>query len=291
MMDFRSMAGGPPMKKRLLTLAIVAAFCNALCGCCLNHEWQEATYTEPRTCVKCGGTEGEPKPGYFEQHNVDVPDGPINCTADYIYYNEEDPKTYCKVGEAVYTQTDCYAEPVDEEGYQLVHLILTKTLQPGAYYDAGQDVEYCNTISTNAICDWYTGLLLPGRDSFGDDSQENSFTLEIDGVSYQVSYSRKMRGGWGDWVYDEAGNAASEYQVTMEYIFRIPEGYDGLVFGVCPEREYNEEDDAATAAGQEKGNGKDKKCVALDPADEDYTEGQQFFRINHTKLPVKEALE
>lgn len=50
------------MKKRLLTLATVAAFGSALCGCCLIHEWQETTYTEPRICVKCGATEGEPKP-------------------------------------------------------------------------------------------------------------------------------------------------------------------------------------------------------------------------------------
>ena len=30
-----------------------------LSGCCLRHEWQDATCTSPRTCIKCGETEGE----------------------------------------------------------------------------------------------------------------------------------------------------------------------------------------------------------------------------------------
>ena len=46
------------MKKAVaLMLAISMAF--ALCACCLSHDWQEATCTEPKTCLKCGKTEGE----------------------------------------------------------------------------------------------------------------------------------------------------------------------------------------------------------------------------------------
>lgn len=33
--------------------------CFMLTGCCMNHEWKEATCTEPKTCAKCGETEGE----------------------------------------------------------------------------------------------------------------------------------------------------------------------------------------------------------------------------------------
>ena len=33
--------------------------CFCLTGCCVSHEWQEATCTEPRTCSKCGKTEGK----------------------------------------------------------------------------------------------------------------------------------------------------------------------------------------------------------------------------------------
>lgn len=35
------------------------AVCLMFTGCCMNHEWKEATCTEPKTCAKCGKTEGE----------------------------------------------------------------------------------------------------------------------------------------------------------------------------------------------------------------------------------------
>jgi len=48
------------MKKKIaLALALLIMLSLALTGCCLNHEWVEATCTEPKTCSKCGETEGE----------------------------------------------------------------------------------------------------------------------------------------------------------------------------------------------------------------------------------------
>lgn len=47
------------MKKRcLLFLGALLVFC-MLAGCECKHEWAEATCTEPKTCTKCGETEGE----------------------------------------------------------------------------------------------------------------------------------------------------------------------------------------------------------------------------------------
>ncbi|MDE5717769.1 MAG: hypothetical protein K2I53_09180, partial [Lachnospiraceae bacterium] len=47
------------MRKKIVTgmLAVVLVF--MMTGCCLSHDWQEATCTEPKTCSKCGETEGE----------------------------------------------------------------------------------------------------------------------------------------------------------------------------------------------------------------------------------------
>lgn len=47
------------MKRKLLVpvLALLCVF--ALAGCCFHSEWSEATCTNPKTCVKCGETEGE----------------------------------------------------------------------------------------------------------------------------------------------------------------------------------------------------------------------------------------
>ena len=247
------------------------------------HEWVEATYAAPKTCKLCGKTEGEPKQSYFDEHGVNVPDGPVDCTVDCIYYKKEDPETYCRVGDAVFTQTDCYAEPADEEGYQNVHLTLTVAMQPGCYYDAAENVEYLNMTYSNGIYDWYTGRMLPARGTSDDDAQEYAVTLDIDGVSYEVSYSEEISWEQGEWVYDEAGNGTSSMTATKEYIFRIPEGYDGLVYCACPKREYTEID-TETVFGLDEA-----EYATLDPADEDYVEGKQFFRINHTEIPVREA--
>ena len=47
------------MKKRTLAifLGLLLVFCLTSCAC--QHEWKEATCTEPKTCTKCGETEGE----------------------------------------------------------------------------------------------------------------------------------------------------------------------------------------------------------------------------------------
>ena len=43
------------MKKRILFLFAVALL---LTGCCLQHDWVDATCENPKTCSKCGETEG-----------------------------------------------------------------------------------------------------------------------------------------------------------------------------------------------------------------------------------------
>lgn len=45
------------MKKSILCLLLVAVM--LLGGCCLSHEWQDATCETPKTCAKCEKTEGE----------------------------------------------------------------------------------------------------------------------------------------------------------------------------------------------------------------------------------------
>lgn len=44
-----------------------------LTGCCLSHEWEEATCTAPQTCAKCGKTEGEPLPHTWEDATCTAP--------------------------------------------------------------------------------------------------------------------------------------------------------------------------------------------------------------------------
>lgn len=46
------------MKKSLLIILSIILLL-VLSGCCLSHEWADATCTAPKTCTKCGKTEGD----------------------------------------------------------------------------------------------------------------------------------------------------------------------------------------------------------------------------------------
>ena len=47
------------MKKTILSICTMGIVSILLTGCCLSHEWKEATCTTPKICVKCEKTEGE----------------------------------------------------------------------------------------------------------------------------------------------------------------------------------------------------------------------------------------
>ena len=47
------------MKKRLLGITTILFLVSLLSACCVDHEWQDATCTNPRTCSKCEETEGD----------------------------------------------------------------------------------------------------------------------------------------------------------------------------------------------------------------------------------------
>ncbi len=48
------------MSKKIIYGISTLVVCFMLTGCCMSHEWKEATCTEPKTCAKCSKSEGEP---------------------------------------------------------------------------------------------------------------------------------------------------------------------------------------------------------------------------------------
>lgn len=248
--------------------------CGETEGTSLDHVWAEATFAAPKTCTLCGETEGERTQSYFEEHGVEVPDAPVSCTVDGLIYNGDNPQEYQKVVDSVWKQTDYYTEPAEEDGYQLVHLELIRTIR--LEYDVQQNVWYTFTGWNAGVCDWYTGQYFPFRDIEGTDNFEYATTLEIDGASYDASYKMDVKWEQDDWVYDEAGNGSSAYKGIFSYVFKVPDGYDGLVYVVGPTREYWEMDTETV-----KGEG-EATYPTLDESDEDYVEGTKYFRINRS---------
>lgn len=45
--------------KRIIGIVLAICLSLSLAGCCLSHEWDDATCTKPKTCSKCGETKGE----------------------------------------------------------------------------------------------------------------------------------------------------------------------------------------------------------------------------------------
>ena len=61
------------VKLRALSAAAVVLLLFVLTGCGCQHQWEEASCTQPRTCVKCGETEGEPLEHQVSQRTEQTP--------------------------------------------------------------------------------------------------------------------------------------------------------------------------------------------------------------------------
>lgn len=66
--------------KRLILVTIILLSFMGVTGCCIKHEWVEATCTEPRKCVKCGETEGEMLGHNWEEASCSKPKTCIVCS-------------------------------------------------------------------------------------------------------------------------------------------------------------------------------------------------------------------
>lgn len=66
------------MKKSFLFI-LVFAMSVLLCGCCLSHEWMEASCTAPKTCSKCEKTEGVPLGHQWKEATCTAPKTCVGC--------------------------------------------------------------------------------------------------------------------------------------------------------------------------------------------------------------------
>ena len=89
------------MKKRSISIILVMAMVmGMLCGCCLRHDWQEASCEAPKTCSECGKTEGEALGHTWADATCDAPQTCTGCgktegeaLGHNIFWTSEDRKT------------------------------------------------------------------------------------------------------------------------------------------------------------------------------------------------------
>lgn len=66
------------MKKIILGI-FATSIMICLSGCCLSHQWQEATCVNPKTCIKCGETEGEALGHIWQEATCTTPEACEIC--------------------------------------------------------------------------------------------------------------------------------------------------------------------------------------------------------------------
>lgn len=79
------------MKKRFFIVCFIAIMMLMFGGCCLKHEWVEATCTAPKSCIKCGKTEGEALPHQWTEATCSAPK---TCSVCGLTEGEKLPHTW-----------------------------------------------------------------------------------------------------------------------------------------------------------------------------------------------------
>lgn len=190
------------------------------------HVWIEATLAAPKTCEICGATEGTPLIPYFEEMGYETQTlqghtatGLAYAIEDYSQYKE----TIFGISPSAVTRT-----PAEDEGYEIISFSITATAT--ATYDAASNLNFTTVVFHNGLHDYYTGMSYGGKDMASDGAYDIGSDIEFGGVTYDVSYSKSNEWVWGDWQWLDDGNAQVGVTCTQVYTFKVPEGYDGIVY-------------------------------------------------------------
>ena len=88
------------MKRMIGMLLVVAMVMAMFAGCCLRHEWVEASCETPKTCASCGETEGEALGHDWAEATCETPKTCASCgktegeaLGHEIFWSTKDRKT------------------------------------------------------------------------------------------------------------------------------------------------------------------------------------------------------
>lgn len=89
------------MKRVLILTALLICTLCLLTGCCLSHDWQDATCEAPKTCAKCEKTEGDALGHIWEPATCEDPETCSRCQStegralghNWLEATTEQPKT------------------------------------------------------------------------------------------------------------------------------------------------------------------------------------------------------
>ncbi len=211
------------MRKKMVTGMLAVSLMFMMTGCCLSHGWQEATCTEPKTCSKCGETEGEAL-GHTWQD--------ADCT---------EPKT-CSVCQE--TEGEALGHTLSEATYweaavcsvcgETVGDVLTPAFEElgvkGQFMEVGQTYDYVTQIRTRQ--EYEDKLINDYKEAYGLEGDYANFTdmhmaaLENDGFDWDAQITAQAAvTDYRVFDSDETHEAKDGYEwKTVE----IQIEYDGL---------------------------------------------------------------
>ena len=193
------------MKKRIsiiMLIAILGVIAFVLTGCGSEepasshiHNWKEANYQEPKTCIDCNETEGEPLPPKFLSLGYKFSEIGVTYTYKSCYEDKSKATGQATVKDVRVTPGDDYYET--KEGYEWViaTCIIEVGTNPKQFQIGIERIDYygydMNTVFPN-------------------------YTINYYGVDHQVENKTKI-----------IQNTATIMEFEVGYL--VPSGYDGVI--------------------------------------------------------------
>jgi hypothetical protein len=121
-----------------------------------------------------------------------------------------------------------YTETETEDGCRILNFTI-ETVLPVEIYDPYSEAGSLNvSVTSFELFDYYTGLTLPTKETYGDEEIGGELEVEYEDKGYDISYTSQTYWDWGDWDFSGDGNNTREITVYCYYEVTIPDDYDGL---------------------------------------------------------------
>ena len=224
--------------KQAMALVLAAAMALSLAGCSepasasqSQSASQPASVSQPESASQAASaSQPESAPAslpaptgesYFDANGIPVLDEPSDLEVHAVACDMEDSTIQRTVPAQVSARV--VVGDAEKEGHKKVALYVTVTCSDFAYNEEGgldEDVAY-----NSGIYDLYTGRALPTRSTTGDTAYDYSATVEVDGTSYDISYSKNIQ-----WMVLPLDGGEVYRRCNQNWVFEVPDAYDGLVY-------------------------------------------------------------
>ncbi len=260
------------MKKILTTIALTALAAFLLVGCCMSHDWQEATCLAPKTCAKCGATEGEPLEHSWQAASCEAAETCTLCgeTRGEALGHIWEPAD-CDSPE----RCACGAEQGEAIGHKIVHngRVLIQNDVPGIGLGTGVvhigNCDICGEEGPVYYNDWNDFFLAFLTGNWRVDVVADFTTEQLYDVSEQNMTGQFHPDGSVQFSFDEEGAVHYEFYeaVQTSELNAYPTAFD--LYGYLVDQEGNKKDTvlvSSTALGEIKifGGNAALVCHSLD---------------------------